>query len=72
MGNGTLGERVSILEEKMEQFRTDKEKLYESLDIIVRDHSALKTHLKMIFAALAATSIFGEPGKAILKILGGM
>lgn len=72
MGASTVGERVSILEEQMEQLRLDRDKMMLLIENTNRDHANLRTHLKMIFAALAASTVFGEPGKAILKILGGM
>lgn len=72
MSAGTTGERVSTLEEKMEQLRLNQDKTEQAIQSMGKDHAALKTHLKMIFAALAASSVFGEPGKAVLKILGGI
>jgi len=56
----------------MEQLRLNQDKTEQAIQSMGKDHAALKTHLKMIFAALAASSVFGEPGKAVLKILGGI
>ena len=71
MGTGTVGERVSTLEEQVTQLKLESDKMSRLIESQLKDHQALTTHLKMIFAALAASSVFGEPGKAVLKILSG-
>lgn len=71
MGAGTTGERVSILEEQVEKLQLSQDRLSAAIETQVKEHQALKNWLKMVLVAVASSSVFGEPGKAVLKILSG-
>ena len=72
MGAGSVGERVSTLEEKVENLQLSSDRLTVAIENQMKEHAALKNWLKMVLVAIASSSVFGEPGKAVLKLLSGM
>lgn len=60
------------MEQKVVQLELEVRELKIAQRLHVNEFAQLKTHLKMIFAALTASTMFGPAGQAILKILGAV
>jgi hypothetical protein len=65
-------ERIIKVEQIVIQLELEVRELKVAQRLHSNEFAQLKTHLKMIFAALTASTMFGPAGQAILKLLGAI